>query len=92
MVETPVIFGAVYILTTKDVLKANCRRRIGDGASTYVWKVPWLPDKDDGCVSTIMPVQLREAKVQNLMDMEGRNLDVEVLRDIFNDRDIELIN
>lgn len=39
-----------------------------------------------------MPVQLHEAKVRNLMDMEGRNWDVEVLRDIFNDRDIELIN
>lgn len=28
------------ILAAKDVLKASCRRRIGDGASTYVWKVP----------------------------------------------------
>ncbi|XP_074336657.1 uncharacterized protein LOC141673820 [Apium graveolens] len=72
------------------------------GSPSYIWrsilaakdvlkKVPWLPDKEDGCVSTDMPVQLRDTKVQCLMDMKGRNCDEEVLCDIFNDRDIELI-
>lgn len=28
------------MLAAKDVLKANCRRKIGDGASTFIWKVP----------------------------------------------------
>lgn len=80
------------ILDAKDAIKAGCRRRIGDGASTYVWEVPWLPDGDNGFVSTTMPVHLKEARVQNLIDMEGRDWDAEVLHDIFNERDVDLIN
>lgn len=80
------------ILAAKDAIKASCRRTIGDGASTYIWKVPWLLNNDDGFVSTSMPMHLREAKVQNLIDMEGRNWDAKVFRYIFNERDVALIN
>lgn len=73
------------ILAAKDAIKASCRRRIGDGASRYVWEVSRLPDSDDGFVSTIMTMHLTEAKVQNLIDIEGRNWDAEVLRHIFNE-------
>lgn len=42
------------ILAAKDALKANCRRRIGDGASINVWSVPWLPDGDNSFISNAM--------------------------------------
>lgn len=44
-----------------DVLKKGCRKRIGDGKSTKIWKVPWLPCRINGCLETPMPESLSQA-------------------------------
>lgn len=79
------------ILEASEALKANCRRKIGNGASTRVWFDQLLPDFENGFLSTPMPGHLQNIMVSGLMDMEGRNWDRDVLNDIFNNRDIELI-
>lgn len=50
------------IMTTLDSVKQGCRRRIGNRQSTRVWKVPWLPDIENGCLSTDMPPTLQELR------------------------------
>lgn len=79
------------ILEVKEAIKANCRRRIGNGALTSVWDDQWLLDENNDFLTTPVPVQLQDIKVKSLINMEGRHWDMDVLHDICNDRDIELI-
>ena len=80
------------ILSAQDAIKVACRRRIGDGTSTKVWKVPWLPCAGNGYVSTNLVPELQNINVQNLMDIDKTNTwDNDVLDDLFNDRDRQLI-
>ncbi|XP_074377352.1 putative mitochondrial protein AtMg00310 [Apium graveolens] len=40
------------ILQPQHVIKQGCRRRIGDGEDTNIWKVPWLPCLQNGYLTT----------------------------------------
>lgn len=40
------------ILSAQEFVKQGCRKRIGNGDSTKVWKVPWLPCTDNGMLTT----------------------------------------
>lgn len=79
------------ILSTQDVLKVGCMRRIGNGASTKVWKVPWLPCKENGCVSTSLVLKLYSIDVQNLIYIGTGTWDNDVLNDLFNVHRLQLI-
>lgn len=79
------------IMEAQEIVKLGCRRRIGDGMSTRVWEVPWLPCPSNGFLTTPMPDQLTNTLVNNLMEENGRGWDDEILRDICNDRDRKLI-
>lgn len=79
------------ILEAHGVVKRGCRKRICDGKQTEVWKVPWLPDAENGYMTSDMPVQLEGNKVCNLMQLDQKQWDEEVLMDICNERDINLI-
>lgn len=79
------------ILVAQDIVRKGCRRRIGNGDSTRVWKVLWLPCSENGFVMTDMPPELENITVQSLRVPGENNWDEEVLNDIFNSRDGELI-
>lgn len=79
------------ILGSKEIIKRGSRRRIGDGESTDVWRIPWLPCVHNGYITTIMPHELENVQVANLMTENKAQWDDEILMDIFNDKDIELI-
>lgn len=79
------------ILVAQDIVRKGCRRRIGNGDSTRVWKVLWLPCSENGFVTTDMPPELENITVQSLRVPGENNWDEEVLNDIFNSRDGELI-
>lgn len=43
------------IMAAMDIVKAGTRRKIGNGESTKVWDDSWLPDKENGFLTTPMP-------------------------------------
>ena len=73
-----------------EVVRAGARRKIGDGEDTMVWKVPWLPDDSHGFIATDEYPQLKNIKVSSLMSADKR-WDVDLLNDLFCDRDVDLI-
>ncbi|XP_074344602.1 uncharacterized protein LOC141683749 [Apium graveolens] len=79
------------ILAAQDIIKQGIRRKIGDGEQTSVWHIPWLPGDNNGFVSTEMPRELEHIRVINLMETGNKRWDEEVLRDIFNESDVQLI-
>ncbi|XP_074359672.1 uncharacterized protein LOC141699722 [Apium graveolens] len=72
-------------------LKAGARRKIGNGEGTMVWDVPWLPDVENGFISTLEHDQRTNVKVSNLMVAGEKRWDAELLYDVFCSRDAELI-
>lgn len=44
------------IIVAHDVVKQWYRRRTGNGASTDVWKVPWLPCTKNGMLTSVIPL------------------------------------
>lgn len=69
----------------------GCRRRVGDGKVTRVWKVPWLPDVHNGYLTTEIYPQLEDITVNNLMSTEEGVWDRDIIDELCNDRDRELI-
>lgn len=55
------------ILVAQEFVKQGCRRRIGNGESAMVWKVPWIHYEDNGFLMTDMPLELQNITVQSLM-------------------------
>ncbi|XP_055959787.1 uncharacterized protein LOC130014852 [Mercurialis annua] len=78
------------IFETKKFMKKGARVRIGNGSKTDIWGSPWL-NGDVGYVTTPRPDNLINAKVSNLLDMDGQSWDVGLVRDVFNDNDAENI-
>ncbi|XP_074383392.1 uncharacterized protein LOC141724963 [Apium graveolens] len=79
------------IMTSQEIVKQHCRRKIGDGRSTRVWHIPWLPSSENGCLTTTPHADIRDIVVQNLMGADLRSWDMDILNDLFNERDIDLI-
>lgn len=79
------------ILESNDVIRQGCRRRIGNGLSTKIWKVPWLLCPDNGFLTTEMPEELKHENVQSLFEENQEGWDEEILCDILNERDRELV-
>lgn len=79
------------IKNAQEAVKNGTRRKIRNGMNTNVWGVQWLPDDANECLTTNVPHQLRHTKVQGLMNIEGREWDIDILRDVCNERDLEVI-
>lgn len=79
------------LIAAREVPKQGCRRSIGTGNDTFVWKIPWLPSVEMGYITTSMPPELENIKVCDLMDVSEKKWDDEVLNDLFNVRDVQLI-
>ncbi|XP_074378458.1 uncharacterized protein LOC141719995 [Apium graveolens] len=79
------------IMESQEVIKQASRRRIGDGSTTNIWKIPWLPCLLNGHPLTTMPQELVDVQVGNLMNETRTGWDEDILTDLFLDRDIQLI-
>lgn len=66
------------------------RWRIGTGEEINIMGQPWLLD-DDNPFITIVSQSIENNNVTSLMCVDRRDWNVEVIRDIFNERDQEYI-
>ena len=53
------------IFSAQDIVKNGCKRRIGNGENTFVWKVPWLRSLESGMLTSNMPEELEHIRVQS---------------------------
>lgn len=51
------------IFEAQKIVKHGCRKKIGNGSDTNVWKIPWLPNKENGYITTEMPIELEHITV-----------------------------
>lgn len=61
------------IMVAHDSVRQGYGRRIGNGQSIRVWKVPWLLDIENGCLSIDMPPALEEIMVSGLIKKRSIN-------------------
>ncbi|KAL8089646.1 hypothetical protein AgCh_039217 [Apium graveolens] len=79
------------IVAAQDLWKQGCRKRIGTGMETFVWKIPWLPCATDGFISTNIPTDFPNIKVSDLVNDRDKSWDDTMLNNLFIERDIRLI-
>ncbi|XP_019190761.1 PREDICTED: uncharacterized protein LOC109185236 [Ipomoea nil] len=77
-------------MAAHEMVCSGVRRRIGNGETTLIWGHPWLPDNPSPLVQTIMPEELREAKVVSLIDQQTHSWDP--LSDLFEPEDVTRIS
>lgn len=73
------------------MVKQGVRKRIGDGKDTRVWKVQWLPSYENGFVTSETYKEVKNVTVNSLMQVGQREWDIDILEDLFNERDRQLI-
>nr|GLL27129.1 uncharacterized protein LOC109170919 [Ipomoea trifida] len=72
-------------------MRRGCRRCIGDGLSTKIGSDPWLPIDDNPYICSPLHESVIEAPVSSLLNHQGTGWDVACVKDIFNERDANLI-
>ena len=79
------------ILAAQLAILRGGRIQIRRGQQTIIGHAPWLPDKNNGFISSSLPVNIASSSVDSLMIPNQRRWDYEVVNDIFNTRDRNLI-
>lgn len=67
------------LVAAQEVMKRGGRRKIGDGTQTKIWEVPWLPQVENGYMTTEMPEYLTGSTVSSFMRMEEKQWDDAVI-------------
>ncbi|XP_060965604.1 uncharacterized protein LOC133034522 [Cannabis sativa] len=83
-------FVCCSILEAQDVVREGVRRRIGNGSSVSALLDAWLPDDDNPKVTSTHPALLGQC-VNSLMVSGECSWDVDLVLDLFNNRDAHLI-
>lgn len=78
------------IWEAKSVVMAGARWKVGDGSQIKIRGHPWLQGVTNPCVTSKLQ-GLKNATVMSLMDMEGQHWDIDILKDLFNQRDQQCI-
>lgn len=60
------------IIATQDIIGKESRKRIGDGETINVWKIPWFPCTENGFLSSEMSPQLEHIRVVDGMDSDTK--------------------
>ena len=88
---TPPSYVWRSMLAAKDVVIQGSRVQVGSGHTISIRKDPWLPDLNDGFVSSNLNEELATTSISSLMMPNQRVWDYDVVSDIFNSRDKTLI-
>lgn len=83
------VYGVASL--SQNVIRRGLGWRVGDGVSISVWNDPWLPNNTSPFVLTPLADYLRDARVENLLNVEKSGWDLELLEDLFVHDDVALI-
>ncbi|KAM6582866.1 hypothetical protein CsatB_009868 [Cannabis sativa] len=78
------------IFEAKHLLRSGSRLCIGSGLYANVLNDPWLPNDTDGLIQSSHPA-LIGTTVNSLMQTDGMAWDIDILNDLFTERDKNLI-
>ncbi|XP_074326550.1 uncharacterized protein LOC141664498 [Apium graveolens] len=78
------------LLAAQELLKQGLGCRVGNNEMVSIMNDPWLPDVENPYVVTNSEV-LQNKKVSSLLCMNNQSWDLDLIRDIFDDRDAEII-
>uniref|UniRef100_A0A803Q2A7 Reverse transcriptase domain-containing protein n=1 Tax=Cannabis sativa TaxID=3483 RepID=A0A803Q2A7_CANSA len=78
------------IFETRKLVQVGAHRRVGNGSQISISLNPWLPCDENPRISTNHLAFLRQ-NVAALMVTDNLAWDVDLVRDLFNDRDAQLI-
>jgi len=78
-------------MAAQHVVVQGSRLRIGSGQQVQITKDHWLPDVDNGCITTVLDESLTTATVNCLMVPGQRRWDNDLVANVFNDTDAALI-
>ncbi|CAH9112535.1 unnamed protein product [Cuscuta europaea] len=79
------------LVEVQDIIRKGVRWRVGDEKSINIWRDPWLPDKTNPLILSDCFQGLEEAPVAGLLNTTRDGWDEDILKHLFNDRDIDLI-
>ncbi|KAH9710588.1 DNA mismatch repair protein MLH3 [Citrus sinensis] len=79
------------IMAAKQVVVKGSRIQIGSGQQVQINKDLWLPDADNGFITTVLDESLATATVNSIMVPGQRQWDTDLVANIFNTRDTALI-
>lgn len=65
--------------------------KIGDSSRINVWRDPWLRDPENHFIHTPLFEELQDLKVQDLMIPFSTSWDIELIEEIFCERDVKEI-
>ncbi|KAL8100581.1 hypothetical protein AgCh_032729 [Apium graveolens] len=78
------------VLEAQVLIRRGARWRVGDGSNIGILAQPWLPDRQNPVITTRHPA-LEGTMVKNLMRVDNRDWDIDIVEDLFEDRDKRLI-
>ncbi|XXG49422.1 hypothetical protein AAC387_Pa02g3612 [Persea americana] len=78
-------------MVAKHVVIQGSRIQIGSGQHILIGKDPWLPNMDNGLITTNLNEDIATAPVSSLMMSDQRRWDYDIVADIFDTRDKDLI-
>lgn len=79
------------IMETQEIIRRCSRWRVGNGLEILVWKDRWLPDKHNSMVESVPFPYTFNATVFSFLNAQGTEWDVDIIQEIFTDRDAKLI-
>uniref|UniRef100_A0A803QI10 RNase H type-1 domain-containing protein n=1 Tax=Cannabis sativa TaxID=3483 RepID=A0A803QI10_CANSA len=74
------------ILEAKDLIIKGGRLLVGSGEDISITRDLWLPDIENPFITSFHP-SLCDKEVKCLTTMDGKNWDIEIISNLFNDRD-----
>lgn len=78
-------------MAAKHIIVRGSRIQVGSGQNTLIGSDPWLPDADNGFISTSLNESIASAPVSSLMVPGQRRWDYDAVADLFDTRDRNLI-